>query len=392
MNILTVHNRYKIRGGEDECYEEEVSLLRSHGHSLCCYEENNARLADLEPLKVAQLTVWSEETFSAIQAKLQLKDYNLIHVHNFLPLISPSIYHAASSSGIPIVQTLHNYRLLCPNGLFFRNGHPCEACLGKSFSWPGIIHKCYRNNRLATVTVASMLSTHHILSTWSKKVDAYIALTEFARKKFIQGGIPGEKIFVKPNFVATDTGVGSGVGRYAIYVGRLSAEKGLDILLDAWTKFSIKLPLKIVGEGPLAGMVSQAEQTNSAIEWLGRRSIQEVYDLIGYAKFLVFPSKWYETFGRVAIEAFSKGTPVIASKIGAIEEIIDHQRTGLHFTPGNAEDLARQIDWALSHETELAAMRQAARAEFEAKYTAEANYIRLMEIYNAVTKRSSVAV
>lgn len=392
MNILVVHNRYQFRGGEDECYEEEVFSLRKNGHFVNCYEKNNDNISDLSSLDLAMRTIWSQDTFSSIRSELKSKPYDLVHVHNFLPLVSPSIYYAAHSQNIPIVQTLHNYRLLCPNGLFLRGGQPCEDCLGKDIPWPGVLHKCYRDNRLATAAVASMISSHRLFSTWSKQVDAYIVLTEFARSKFVQGGIPKDKIFIKPNFVSNDTGVGNGAEQYAIFVGRLSKEKGLDTLIKAWTQFAIGLPLKIVGDGPLAKTVCQAAQSNSVIEFLGRRPLEEVYSLIGGATALIFPSEWYEGMPRVIIESFCKGTPVIASKIGAIEEIVDHQRTGLHFTPGNAEDLARQIDWALSHEIELAAMRQAARAEFEAKYTAEANYIRLMEIYNSVTKRSSVAV
>ncbi|MFH7244812.1 MAG: glycosyltransferase family 4 protein [Spirulina sp.] len=392
MKILSVHNKYQIRGGEDYCHEEECALLRLHGHILDSYEENNNKLVDFTPFKSAQKTIWSQETFNSISNILTTHRYDLVHVHNFFPLVSPSVYYAAYNNGVPIIQTLHNYRLLCPNGLFFRQGKVCEACLGKTLPWPSVLHGCYKEDRLASAAVASMLFTHSLLSTWIDKVDAYIALTEFARQKFISGGLPPEKIFVKPNFVYNDLGSGLGSGNYAIYVGRLSVEKGLDILLDAWTRLSVKLPLKIIGDGPLANVVSQASESNSSIEWLGRKPIQEVYELIGEAKFLIFPSKWYETFGRVAIEAFSKGTPVIASRFGAMAELIDHRRTGLHFTPGDAVDLATQVDWAMSHESELAAMRHAARSEFEQHYTAAANYARLMEIYESAIQAKGTAI
>lgn len=203
----------------------------------------------------------------------------------------------------------------------------------------------------------------------------------------IQGGLPAEKIVVKPNFVHPDPGIGSGTGGYALYVGRLSVEKGLDTLLEAWQQLRQPLPLKIVGEGPLAPQVQAAADRMPQVEWLGRRSMPEVHALMGEAQFLVFPSKWYETFGRVAVEAFAKGTPVIASNIGAIAELVEAGRTGLHFQPGNATDLAAQVDWALSHPAELHHMRQVVREEFEAKYTAAQNYQRLIEIYQAVAQK-----
>lgn len=389
MNILTVHNRYQIRGGEDYCYEEEQSMLRLHGHILDNYEENNDKLVNLAPLRSAQKTIWSQETFKLVSEKLTTHRYDLVHVHNFFPLVSPSVYYAACDSGVPVVQTLHNYRLLCPNGLFFRQGKICEDCLGKNLPWPSVLHGCYKENRLASAAVASMLATHHLLSTWIDKVDAYIALTEFARQKFIAGGLPPEKIFVKPNFVYNDLGAGLGSGDYALYVGRLSVEKGLDILIDAWSKLSFKVPLKIVGDGPLQNFVKNTCQQQPNIEYLGHKPLKDVCHLMGEAKFLVFPSKWYEGMPRVILESFSKSTPVICSKLGALGEIIEHGRTGLHFTPGDSGDLANQIEWAVCHERDLVQMRQEARAEFEANYTAQANYPKLIAIYEAVTLKNS---
>jgi glycosyltransferase involved in cell wall biosynthesis len=213
------------------------------------------------------------------------------------------------------------------------------------------------------------------------------AYLEFARQKFIQAGIPRDKIFVKPNFVAPDPGIGSGSGGYALYVGRLSVEKGLDVLLSAWERLEAPIPLKIVGEGPLESLVREATQRLEKVEWLGRKPVAEVYELMGEAMFLVFPSKWYETFGRVAVEAFAKGTPVIASNIGAIAELVDSGQTGLHFNPGDPADLAAKVEWVLTHPQELLQMRFRARAEFEIKYTAQKNYHQLLEIYERVNSR-----
>ena len=381
MQILSVHNRYRIRGGEEECYEAEMTLLKSRGHRVAVYEKDNGEVAAANKLQMAMSTIWSREAYSDFTRQLKSRSYNVVHLHNFFPLISPSVYYAAKSQGVAIVQTLHNYRLVCPNALFFRDGRVCEDCLGKFVPYPGVLHGCYRNNLAVSAATASMLTVHRTMGTWSNMVDKYITLTNFAREKLIQGGLPAEKIVVKPNFVDPDPGVGTGNGGYAIYVGRISVEKGIDVLLAAWEKLSIPVPLKIVGDGPLVDQVVAATKRLPQIEWLGRKPMSEVHQLMGAAMFLIFPSKWYETFGRVAIEAFAKGTPVIASKIGAIAELVEDRRTGLHFQPGVPADLAAQVDWAMTHPQQLAAMRRAARAEYEAKYTAETNYQQLMNIY-----------
>jgi glycosyltransferase involved in cell wall biosynthesis len=381
MRILSIHNRYQIRGGEDECHDAEVNLLRKRGHQVDVYQEDNHRIADMGNVQVATKTIWSQESYQIIRDRLTSQSFDLVHVQNFFPLVSPAVYYAAKAAGVPVVQTLHNYRLLCPNGLFYRDGKVCEDCIGKPIPYPGVLHGCYRQNRLATGAVATMLASHRFLNTWSTMIDQYIALTEFARQKFIQGGLPAEKIVVKPHFIDPDPRPGHGRGRFALYVGRLSTEKGLDTLLTAWQRLEQRISLKIVGDGPLEDQVIAAAQRCPNVEWLGRQPIDRVYDLMGEAMFLVLPSKWYETFGRVAVEAFSKGTPVIAANIGAIAELVDSGRTGLHFRPGDPEDLAAMVEWALDNPAATAKMRQAARAEFKAKYTAERNYQQLMDIY-----------
>ncbi len=381
MKILSIHNNYQIRGGEDESRQAEEQLLREMGHEVDLYEEHNDRVTDSNPAQMALRTVWSAESYNIVKRKLAASTYDLIHVQNFFPLISPSVYYAAKARGIPVVQTLRNYRLLCPNALFFRDGRVCEDCLGKFIPYPGVLHGCYRGDRAASATTAAMLTVHRAMGTWLEMVDVYIALTNFARAKMIAGGLPAEKIVVKPNFVHPDPGLGEGRGGYALYVGRLSIEKGLDTLLAAWKQLGQPIPLKIVGDGPLASEVVEATKRLPDVKWLGRRPMAEVYELMGEAMALIFPSKWYETFGRVAVEAFARGTPVIASKIGAIAELVHHGRTGLHFHPGDSLDLAAQVEWALQHPEQLARMRRAARAEFEANYTASKNYEQLMKIY-----------
>ncbi|HEY9660087.1 MAG TPA: glycosyltransferase family 4 protein [Allocoleopsis sp.] len=384
MHILSIHNTYQIRGGEDESREAEEKLLREMGHHVDVYEEDNHRLNSMNPVRMAMRTVWSAEAHRRVKQALLQSQYDIVHVQNFFPLISPSIYYAAKARGVLVVQTLRNYRLLCPNALFFRDGQVCEACLGKAIPVPAIVHGCYRGSHSASLSVATMLMIHRAMQTWTQQVDGYIALTEFARQKMIAGGLPAEKIWVKPNFVHPDPGVGQGRGGYALYVGRLSEEKGLDTLLQAWQRLQGKLPLKIIGEGPLSDRVQAVAAQLPQVEWLGRMPIAQVHQLMGEAMVLIFPSKWYETFGRVAIEAFAKGTPVIASKIGAIAELVEHGHTGLCFHPGDPDDLATQVEWLLANPDALPQMRQAARSEYLMKYTATQNYSKLINIYEQI--------
>jgi glycosyltransferase involved in cell wall biosynthesis len=381
MRILSVHNRYLIRGGEDESREAEENLLRQMGHQVDVYEEDNKTLASLTKAQALTRTIWSQSSYRKIREQLNQSQYDIVHIQNFFPIISPSAHYAAQDAGVPVVQTLRNYRLLCPNALFFRDNQVCEDCLGKKIPYPGVLHRCYRESLPASIGVTAMLTTHRLLKTWTRKVNVYIALTNFAREKYIQGGLPPEKIVVKPNFVSPDPGVGLGNGRYALYVGRLSVEKGLDTLLAAWRQLNGKLPLKIVGDGPLSGEVKVAAQSLVDVEWLGIKSMSEVHTLMGNATVLIFPSKWYETFGRVAVEAFAKGTPVIGANIGALQGLIDSGRTGLHFQPGDAEDLASKVAWLVDRPESLKQMRQEARSEFENKYTDQTNYKILMDIY-----------
>ena len=384
MEILIVHNYYQQSGGEDQVFTDEANLLEAQGHQVLRYTVHNNAVANINPMTLAGVTVWNRTIYRELRQLLRQEKPQVVHFHNSFPLISPAAYYAARAEGVPVVQTLHNYRLLCPNAVFFRDGQVCEDCLGKFVPWSGVVHACYKGSRATTGMVAAMLTVHRVLQTWTETVDLYIALTQFARQKFIQGGFPAEKIVVKPNFVHPDPGPGEGCGGYALFVGRLSPEKGIGLLLRAWEKLRGKVALKIVGDGPLAPQVLKEVGRLPGVEWLERRSSDEVYELMGKAKMLILPSEWYETFGRVAVEAFAKGTPVIAANIGAVAEVVESGRTGLNFRPGDPEDLAAKVEWALTHPDVLAQMRQEARAEFEAKYTAEQNYQILMEIYESV--------
>jgi glycosyltransferase involved in cell wall biosynthesis len=389
MRILLVHNRYQQAGGEDFVARAESSLLSRMGHAVELWEENNDSITGLiAACQTAVHSVYSLDHARGMQKRIQHFRPDLVHIHNFFPRFSPSIHIACRRAGVPVVQTLHNYRLLCPAATLHGRGAFCEECLRKPIPWPAVVHGCYRRSRLASLAVAHMLGFHRLLGTWNRSVSQFIALSEFSRDKFIDGGLPAFKIAVKPNFVDPDPGLGEGNGSYALFVGRLVKEKGLGTLLAAWNRLRNGMRLKIVGDGPLASDVAQAAATNPTIEWLGACDQLQVRSAMAKATVLLFPSTWYEAFPLVIAEAFAAGLPVIASRIGSMAELIADQKTGLLFAPRDAAALACAVEWAFTHPDQIRAMRLSARAEYEQKYTAEANYARLMLIYEAALVNS----
>jgi glycosyltransferase involved in cell wall biosynthesis len=387
MKVLTVHNNYRQPGGEEQIFATETALLESYGHEILRYTLDNSQMPPQNPFQLAKNTLWNTKVYDELRSLIRDKQPQVAHFHNTWPLISPAAYYAARDEGVAVIQTLHNYRLLCPNALFFREGRVCEDCLGLTLPLPGVVHGCYRGSRSESAMVAATVSLHSLLGTWTKVIDTFIVYSQFAMEKFIQGGLPAEKLAFKTNFLHPAPAVGDGSGGYAVFVGRLSIEKGLGVMLDAWRQLGGKMPLKILGDGPMASLVTDAIAEMPEIEWLGRKSLTEVYDIVGNAACLVFPSEWYETFGRVAIEAFAMGTPVVASNIGAISELVEHRRNGLLFRPSDPSSLATQINWLLDRPQELKQMRLNARAEFDLKYTAGDNCKRLIEIYQHALDR-----
>lgn len=377
MKILLVHNAYQQPGGEDEVVRTERRLLEERGHGILEFTRHNDEIERMSALAVAGDTLWSRDTRRDLARLLERERPDIVHCHNTFPLISPSAYYAARDAGTPVVQTLHNYRLVCSNAQLFRDGGPCEDCVGKSLPWPGVLHACYRDDRRASAVVVAMLGLHRALGTWSRLVARYIALTEFARGRFVEGGLPADRIAVKPNFLHPDPGPGRGGGGFALYVGRLSEEKGIEPLLRAWEAID-DVPLRIVGDGPLAPLVRQAVGRAGLVRWLGRLPQEDVQRLLGEARCLVVPSRWYEGFPRVVVEAFARGTPVVASRLGGLAEIVEEGRTGWLFRAGDGDDLARTIR---SIDADDGVLREGARAEFEARYTAEASYRTLTRIY-----------
>jgi glycosyltransferase involved in cell wall biosynthesis len=383
MKVLMLHNRYLIPGGEDQCSVAEVALLRDHGHEVQLLEEDNRRVEQLGHMRTAMRTLWSRESYRRIDELLRSGGFDILHVQNFFPLWSPSVYYAASRNRIPVVQTLHNYRLMCVNAILFRDQHLCQDCLGRFLPWHGVVHACYRDSRAASAVVAGMVGAHKLAGTWRKRVATYIAVSDFARGLYIAGGLPPEKIRVKPNFIHPSPMPGTGGGGYALYVGRLSAEKGIATILDAWKGARETIPLKIIGEGPLAERVIGMTRECPMIEYLGAKLLPEVLDLMRRAEFLVFPSEWYETMGRTIMEAFAVGTPVVATNIGPPASMITPGENGFHFTPGNVAELRERVEWCSRNLDRVRAMRGKARDAFEAGYTGAANAGMLLAIYRS---------
>jgi glycosyltransferase involved in cell wall biosynthesis len=384
MKVLTVHNFYQQPGGEDVVFEAERRLLSRHGHDVVVFEEHNDSIQTdsiFRSFNLAARTIWSQGSYDKLVDVIRRCRPDVAHFHNTFPLISPAAYHACRKTGVPVVQTLHNYRLFCPKASFFREGRPCEECVQHSLA-RSVRYGCYRDSRSATASVAAMLIVHRCLGTWTHTVDRYVVLTSFARDKAIDAGLPAAKVIVKSNFLESEPANGDHSGGYALFVGRLTDEKGVPNLLHAWSRLS-DIELVIAGQGPMRAQVEEYVQKRSRrnVQYAGPLARDEVIRLMKAASFLVFPSQWYEGFPMTIVEAYACGTPVIASRLGAMQEIVHDGRSGLHFAPGDADDLAKKVQWAWAHPYEMREMGQNALAEFEAKYTAERNYEMLMDIY-----------
>ena len=392
MKILLVHNFYREHGGESAVFEAERRMLRAAGHSVISYTRDSNEIEGFGPWKRAALTptaIWARDSHREIGALLASEAPDVAHFTNTVPLISPSAYYACRNARVPVVQSIHNYRLICPAATLWRDGSICEECVDHSLL-RSVRHACYQKSRPASAVLATALAVHRRCGTYANRVDRYIALTEFARNKLIAGGLPEERISVKPNFVEPDPGLREGAGDYALFAGRLTAEKGVHTLLDAWKRLGPDVPLHIAGDGPLRDALARRIDTEkiAGATLLGSLPREALMRELRGARILVFPSEWYEGMPMAIIEAFACGVPTIASRLGGMREMIDDGKNGLLVAPADPEDLATRLRWAFDHEGELAALGRAGRAEYEARYTAAANCARLIDIYRKVIERS----
>jgi glycosyltransferase involved in cell wall biosynthesis len=389
MKIVLVHNTYQQPGGEDVVFDQEKRMLEAANHRVVTYTRSNHEIGKLNVLGqigMAKRTIWASDTRAEFDKLLDREKPDVVHVHNTFMLISPSIYSACRDRGVPVVQTLHNFRLLCPNSNLFRDNHVCEECVDDGL-WHSIQHACYRDSRPATAAVVLMLAWHRAFKTWEKCISRYIALTNFAREKFIAAGLPADRIVVKPNFLESDPGPREQSGAYAVFIGRLSPDKGASTLLQAWEQLPQQYPLQIIGGGvQREELEARVRERGLNVTFRGHLSRQESISTLKRARFLVMPSLGYETFGMVIVEGFACGIPAISSRLGAMQEIVRDRVTGLHFNPGDSTDLAQKVEWAWNNPLEIEAMGREGRREYEERYTAKKNYEMLMGIYEGVVK------
>ncbi len=392
MKILACHNYYQQPGGEDRCFEDECALLEKHGHTVVRYVRDNDQITGVNKLLTGGRVVWSQASYREARNLIKQHNIDVVHCTNSFPLISPSIYYAANRQGVPVVQTLQNYRLMCANSYFLRDNKVCENCMGKMIAFSAIRHACYRDSRVATAAVVAMQTIHRLLGTWNKMVDCFVVPTEFARSKFIEAGLPSARIVIKPNFVDPKPDVGYGQGGYALFAGRLSPEKGIDVLLSAWKGLAHDLPLWILGDGPLRPQVEEAAAHDPRIRYLGFKPGAEVLTIMREARFLVVPSLWYEGLPRTIVESLAVGTPIVVSKIGPLESLGRPEAGGFGFDVGQPTSLVSAIHQLLIEPDRLQMARRSARAEFERSYSAEGNYQSLMDIYAVATLNRNVRI
>ena len=390
--VMILHNRYRQAGGEDAVVEAERDLLEANGHRVALVTVDNARIPEASSptrtLRLAAGTIWSHAAVSLVRRAIERHRPDVLHVHNFLPLLSPAVYRTARASRVAVVQTLHNYRLVCPAGTLFRDGRPCEDCLGRRVAWPAVVHACYRSSRPQSAVVASMLATHRALGTWHDEVDLYLAVSAFLRDRIVAGGYPADRIVVKGNFVADprlrqpSDPSGEAVGRSGmLFVGRLSPEKGIDRVVDQWSAIRDAPELRVAGAGPLEPVVRDAAARSDRISYVGRLQAEAVRHAMATSEALIFASRWYEGQPLTILEAFAAGLPVIAPRIGSIPELVEDGRTGILFDPEEPGALAATVSKAMTDLSGLRAMGSEARARYERFHTPAANYRQLLDAY-----------
>ena len=383
MKILLVHNYYRGFGGENNVFEAERDLLIQQGHDVACFTRTNT-----DSVSTAQQIQAGLGYFYNFQSKVEFENLikqfkpDIVHIHNLFPIISPSILDACVALHVPTVMTLHNYRLICPNALLLRNNKACEECVDKSFAYPAIQHNCYAESSLRSANLALANFVHAKSHVWQDKISAFITFSEFSKNLFLKSHLKlsPEQFYIKPNFVA-DLGYSSEKSDYFLYVGRLSEEKGIRCLLEAFSASNFLL--KIIGDGPLKDLVIASSQQVSNILFLGPQPHENIYAEMKQAIALVLPSFCYEGCSLSMLEAFSTGTPVIASKHGTFPSFIKNEVNGLLFETASVESLLGQLD-RLNDLSAQKILSDKARKTYEALYTPEASYQKLIQIYDEV--------
>lgn len=377
-NVLMVHNYYQIPGGEDTVVANEKKMLEDHGHKVIMYTRHNSELKEFSKLRKLILpitTVFNLRTYKEIIKIIRDEKIDVVHVHNTLNLISPSVYYAARFCKVPVVQTVHNFRLLCPGATFYRDGHICEDCVENGLHC-AVKYSCYRGSKAQTLACVITTKIHRMLGIYNKIY--YICLTEFTKNKMSRK-IDANRIFVKPNFVY-DQGESREVEDYYLFVGRVEEIKGIRLLLDAFEKMPDK-KLKIVGRGDLDEEIAERIVSGhiNNVEMLGFQTREKVNSLMRHAKALIMCSQWYETFGMVIAEAYSNGTPAIVGRIGNIQDLVKDGETGCLFEYNSSDSLMDTVE--RFEKMNRNTIGSAAYQYFHNNLTDAANYQILYSIY-----------
>ncbi|KQO44937.1 glycosyltransferase [Methylobacterium sp. Leaf85] len=373
--VLIVHNEYQFHGGEDSVVAQEIGALERAGCDVRLFTLSNTSIVTpIDRLRAAFQSVNSPKNIGLVLKEVDGFRPDVVHVHNYFPLISPMVHVAVRKTGTPTIQTLHNYRIICANAMLTRNGAPCEVCVGGS-AYNAVLHRCYRDSRLGSLAVARSIQHHKQIGTWANHVDRFVALTEFERGRFIAAGLPGGRIAVKANGLADPGPVREGEREGLLFVGRLTSEKGIETLIAAARIAGRRVT--VVGTGPLADKVAASPD----LDYRGQVTPAQVRAAMREARALLVPSLWYEGLPMVVVEAFALGLPVIASRIGSLAEIVSDDVTGLHAAPGDAADLARAMTRILTDRAASERMSRAARSKYESCWSETVTTNQLMGIY-----------
>lgn len=383
MRLLVVHDRYDdaLPNGENAMVRWEVESLARHGVDVDLLETSAGTLREprwkrgLEHLGGVYSIPWRRDVRLAIDARRP----DLVHVHNLWPHATPSVYDACRDAGTPVVQSLHNYRMLCIADFLSRDGKACSLCLGRNVAWPGVLHRCVGGSAALSLVKMTAIGVHNLLGTWRRRVDTFIAPGEAMRSTFVRAGLPADRIRIKPS-CAPDRGASDRPRGYFCFAGRLSREKGVDALLDAWSRPGLP-ELRIAGAGPLAPAVVEAARRDPAVRYLGMLSEDGVSQLMGGAIATLIPSAWDEPSPVVMMQSFCAATPVIASDHGRRADSVEHRRTGLVYAADDPAGLRREVEWAASNAAACRAMGDEARRCYERHHTVEASLARLLAIY-----------
>ncbi|NMF58431.1 glycosyltransferase family 4 protein [Pseudanabaena yagii] len=395
LHIVMLHNRYQYVGGEDVSTDADVELLRNYGHRVTLIEVHNDIIKSYSQFAKLQLfaeTAWNFKVYREMRSQFQELKPDLVHVQNFFPLFSPSVHAAAKSLNIPTIQHLHNFRLGCLNGYLFRDGKICEICVGKN-PWQGITYGCYRDSPIASLAVWAMITINRWRRTWWQDVDAFITPSQFSAQKLSEIGLIRERIYTINPYInpPNQENVSSHLSTTPnfLFVGRLSSEKGVITLLKAWMELNMpEWLLNIVGDGAeksnLQKFVNDAGLKN--VQFLGYLSSSQVTSAMQLATVIVVPSQWYETFGRVIVEAFACSKPVITSDLGALSELITSEHNGFLVPCDHVSMWAEKLRWCGTHPEEMRIMGNNAFETYQTLYTSSANYQKLMAIYERVLR------